>query len=1081
MAKKPSKSPQPIPISEIIEGQQRLKANQNQERMSLEEFKKILQDDSKKLDTINDTLEEGLLSTKPGTLGNSINKLLEEVKGQGIGINNGGKSGGSRNTGVTNHEDRRQQAPTIGNDANRVITQMAQEGAKPYRNMFERGGQRLFDIKMGVSDLFGKNNKAAATANKIINTMSGGLLRRKETAKDIFLEEQIAAGTTKSDKEIRKDFNIHRKALIALDRNTRQIESLRRRTRMSNEDFEAGPGAQLLAKQKELTQTISQVDIRAAKSGFTATNDSLSGNIRNKSSATLSNNSAVNNMITQNNMEATLENYKEIEKQTGLLQKIEENTRCCCDKKKKEENNNSFSLPGIDIPDIPEIDLPEREGKGKNRKGKAGRRPNRGGRFGRLGKAGRIFGRLFGGLAAGGLSLYENKEELWNTGAVDPLGQLETAASGLGKIFNTKDDLFSMNRLEGIGDVLSGATSAVLGAGTQVGKALYDKAGIGTGFNKILDWYFGNSDAKVTAPTSSKFIPPVDTYSSGDTAPEFSSPIVVPPSGTENPKYKNELNIPPEGTLLPLNEPSTRVDVATDKKTLVDAAASTIEYQDKAKQDQKESLSTLGSIKDILGKVLLGILGISEAKAGELPSGQGSTSANFDNQNVSFPNGIDTTAPSFSSNTSPLGPKPDNKEQFLGWAVAGLQKEFINRGYSPEQAAVFSKGAAAQLQLEVGSNFGKTVGTNNFFNVKEHSGKFKGDLPGIRAFDKSEKSKDVYASYSTPELGFKSYVDFLHKNPRYTTAGVFKATNTSEYADALQRGKFATDPLYANKIKSILNSRKFNQRLAAYSGENTSSINVLAADSISGNNNLMTINDYAKELGAARVGSGFGPRTPPKKGASSNHKGIDLPGKLGTPIRMPSTMKAGTVIQAGPSGGAGNKVTIRHDDGTTTEYMHLSAIGVQQGQKVDKTAVLGRMGSTGISTGSHLHFGMKNAAGQYVNPAKALKESNATILSPTAASMSPTGAISPPQSINPTTAATMSPTTGSMNVNAGAVTIQSSANAEATLKAQSGGASGTPVVINNNVDNSSTTKNIANVSKPARDSDTPFDKWGIRI
>jgi len=75
----------------------------------------------------------------------------------------------------------------------------------------------------------------------------------------------------------------------------------------------------------------------------------------------------------------------------------------------------------------------------------------------------------------------------------------------------------------------------------------------------------------------------------------------------------------------------------------------------------------------------------------------------------------------------------------------------------------------------------------------------------------------------------------------------------------------------------------------------------------------------------------------------------------------------GTVIAASYSGGWGNQVRIRHPNGLITQHAHLSAIKVRVGQKVSKGQVVGLVGSTGKSTGPHLHFGlMKN--GVWINP-----------------------------------------------------------------------------------------------------------------
>ena len=83
------------------------------------------------------------------------------------------------------------------------------------------------------------------------------------------------------------------------------------------------------------------------------------------------------------------------------------------------------------------------------------------------------------------------------------------------------------------------------------------------------------------------------------------------------------------------------------------------------------------------------------------------------------------------------------------------------------------------------------------------------------------------------------------------------------------------------------------------------------------------------------------------------HSGIDIPGPLGTPIRASAS---GIVRFAGLAGGYGNMIEIDHGDGLETRYGHLSRILVSPGMTIGQGQVLGLMGSTGRSTGSHLHF-----------------------------------------------------------------------------------------------------------------------------
>lgn len=99
-------------------------------------------------------------------------------------------------------------------------------------------------------------------------------------------------------------------------------------------------------------------------------------------------------------------------------------------------------------------------------------------------------------------------------------------------------------------------------------------------------------------------------------------------------------------------------------------------------------------------------------------------------------------------------------------------------------------------------------------------------------------------------------------------------------------------------------------------------------------------------------------------GNSEFHPGIDFRGKTGDPVKCTAN---GTVEFAGPAGGYGNCVRIKHINNLVTVYGHLSRISVRAGQKVSVGDVIGKVGSTGRSTGSHLHYEVRRN-GKAVNP-----------------------------------------------------------------------------------------------------------------
>src|SRR3989339_25286 len=103
----------------------------------------------------------------------------------------------------------------------------------------------------------------------------------------------------------------------------------------------------------------------------------------------------------------------------------------------------------------------------------------------------------------------------------------------------------------------------------------------------------------------------------------------------------------------------------------------------------------------------------------------------------------------------------------------------------------------------------------------------------------------------------------------------------------------------------------------------------------------------------ARITSPFGPREAPTPGASTNHRGIDIAVAEGTSI---TPLMGGIVSHVGESNDYGKNIIITHDDGTQTRYAHLSEIIVGKDQNIVNGQGIGRTGSTGISTGQHLHI-----------------------------------------------------------------------------------------------------------------------------
>lgn len=128
--------------------------------------------------------------------------------------------------------------------------------------------------------------------------------------------------------------------------------------------------------------------------------------------------------------------------------------------------------------------------------------------------------------------------------------------------------------------------------------------------------------------------------------------------------------------------------------------------------------------------------------------------------------------------------------------------------------------------------------------------------------------------------------------------------------------------------------------------------------------------DVRTPLNLMHITSPYGNRIHPILGRRIMHYGMDLRGSTGDPVYA---VTSGTVIKASNSNdGFGNEIRIRHHNGMVTQYAHLSRINVRNNNAVHKGQIIGRVGSTGRSTGPHLHFGVQ-MNGRWVNPRTNLK------------------------------------------------------------------------------------------------------------
>ena len=193
---------------------------------------------------------------------------------------------------------------------------------------------------------------------------------------------------------------------------------------------------------------------------------------------------------------------------------------------------------------------------------------------------------------------------------------------------------------------------------------------------------------------------------------------------------------------------------------------------------------------------------------------------------------------------------------------------------------------------------------------------------------------------------------------------------------------FNRDIQPGDSLSAVLEKKYLNGKLAAYG-------DILAAELVN-NGKIIRIVRYSSPSGSMsyyhpdgsstrrqflrcplpfiRVTSRFGMRMHPVLGFSARHNGIDFGAPYGTPVRATS---AGVISGRGRDSGRGNYLIIRHGNGFTSQYFHLSrfAQNLRSRQRVEQGQVVGYVGSTGLSTGPHLHYGLlKN--GRFLNPLK---------------------------------------------------------------------------------------------------------------
>lgn len=266
-------------------------------------------------------------------------------------------------------------------------------------------------------------------------------------------------------------------------------------------------------------------------------------------------------------------------------------------------------------------------------------------------------------------------------------------------------------------------------------------------------------------------------------------------------------------------------------------------------------------------------------------------------------------------------PIPTNAQEFIKqWSNVAREHQ--------SKYGVPSSITLAQGGLESGwGKSGLATKYNNYFGI---TGKYNGNSVNLKD---SGGSMLNFRVYPTPEESFEDHAQLLKR--KYTPKT--PSATYVEWANTLQQNGYATDPNYAESlIKTI---EKFGLNDYDNSNQNIS----------------MKLGDiYKGTFKTPRAGNrDFGMQMHPIQRTMKMHWGVDYAEPQGTPIII---VKAGKCILSASSDSAGEWIKIQHEDGSVTTYMHLSERLVDVGDNVKAGTVIGLVGSTGMSTGPHLHW-----------------------------------------------------------------------------------------------------------------------------
>lgn len=267
--------------------------------------------------------------------------------------------------------------------------------------------------------------------------------------------------------------------------------------------------------------------------------------------------------------------------------------------------------------------------------------------------------------------------------------------------------------------------------------------------------------------------------------------------------------------------------------------------------------------------------------------------------------------------------------------------DFLNKAEYVEQISIYDREMLVEFQRVVKE-------------IEEKEAKLKKEKEELLTLQDnlSKKQKEVESLLATKNAQISDLESQIGENAKVLNALIEAAKEAERRRQEAEEA--AKQEAENNKRPSGGNSS---------SGSGSSGGNYKPGGSvISGNGTL------SNPCPGARISSEFGPRRAPTAGASSYHRGRDYAAPSGTPIYASA---AGTVITASYNGVRGNYVVIDHGNGLQTWYQHASRLYVSAGQKVSRGQNIAAVGTTGVSTGAHLHYEV-HVNGTAVDPRKYL-------------------------------------------------------------------------------------------------------------